>query len=116
MNVFEKIRENLTKALSWEDIDGKPRFTFRDKQMLHTAIAIVDKTEMEYNDGWIPCSERLPGVAEDGLSEELLVIDKDNSIWTGEYYQKSNKWLDTVNGIRIDAVAWMPLPEPYKEE
>lgn len=55
---------------------------------------------------WIPCSERLPKygeavltVNEDEDYEINHVIDEDNGEWFFD-----------------DAIAWMPLPEPYKEK
>lgn len=74
-------------------------------------------TEDKPKKGWIPCSERLP-FAEYGESDIVLVTCEstlkrllffDGGNWcypTGERYEH-----------RIDkVVAWMPLPEPYKEE
>ena len=54
---------------------------------------------------WIPCSERLP---EYGI--EVLTINKDD-----EY--EINHIIDDEDGEWFwnGAVAWMPLPEPYKE-
>ena len=55
---------------------------------------------------WIPCKERLPEYREnvltimpDGEMEVNWIIDDD----TGEWFNDG-------------AIAWMPLPEPYKEE
>lgn len=61
---------------------------------------------------WIPCSERLP--EEDGL---YLVIDL--AIYFGEYSPfifKREKTSPTNTLKWGDIVAWMPLPEPYKED
>lgn len=67
-------------------------------------------------DSWIPISERLPEVAENGLSEWVLVttkgIDKTevfcDRICHGE-------WL-TPCFEGEEVLAWQPLPEPYKAE
>ena len=56
---------------------------------------------------WIPVSERLPE-----WGERVLTIDNDgdyeiNHIMDDEY----DEWF-----YDYDIIAWMPLPEPYKEE
>ena len=70
------------------------------------------------NIGWIPCSERLPVPNEydetGKFFKAYLVQTKSNTmhtaLWDGTY------WTIWTRGIVIDKViAWMPLPEPYKE-
>lgn len=57
---------------------------------------------------WIPCSERLP---ED--NETVIFTTKDGIVEAGWYDAKKN-WC--VNFPRaFGFIAWMPLPEPYKE-
>lgn len=62
---------------------------------------------------WIPCSERLPEV-----EELVLVTDDSGGIKTvdidrcGQYENSDERfWYYTQN-----AVAWMPMPEPYQAE
>lgn len=71
---------------------------------------------------WIPCSERLPQWGED-----CLVTVKFKYEWEKEYeyhtdvgsYRPDGKWNtynDWYEGQEyFEAIAWMPLPEPYKE-
>ena len=68
-----------------------------------------------YEDGkadamqWIPCSERLP--EEKG---DYLVTSK-GSIWVANWFNYT--WWGIEKHCRwTDVEAWMPLPEPYKEE
>lgn len=71
------------------------------------ALNIANELTEEYNNGWIPCSERLPEA-----NQKVLTCDKDG-------------WISVnINmpyiGVRNDFecgyyVAWMPLPAPYKE-
>ena len=57
---------------------------------------------------WIPCSEQLP----DGrLNKSYLVQDKDGRRAVGTY----TNWGWMFGHYMNDPVAWMPLPEPYKE-
>lgn len=64
---------------------------------------------------WIPCSERLP---EEG--EYLLVCDEDGDIELGYYEDGNWYWLaEAISDYTTryyGCVAWMPLPEPWKEE
>lgn len=63
-------------------------------------------------DRWIPVSERLPD--KDGL----YVITTTSPTTTREAWWNSRKeiWTTFDGGNGFDAVAWRPLPEPYKEK
>lgn len=56
-------------------------------------------------DRWIPCSERLPNKA-DHTGDMVLVCYRNGSVRFNTYM---NGW------VQGNPVAWMPLPEPYKE-
>lgn len=61
---------------------------------------------------WIPCSERLPEKA------GFYVVTKrqksgEIQVALGSYRPMFKEW--SGNGNFKDVVAWMPLPEPYKE-
>ena len=65
---------------------------------------------------WIPCSERLPQPNEeeaDGFIKAYLVQDgrwMDVARWNGDC------WIAWGYGTALtNVIAWMPLPEPYKE-
>jgi len=70
---------------------------------------------------WIPCSERLP-------SERELVLISDNNyvypavfhpngVYDGKTVWSEYYWTDLDTGIiQNQPDAWMPLPEPYREE
>lgn len=67
----------------------------------------------EYNNGWIPCSERLP--------EEYTVLccDKYGEMIIGHPYfdevSDTNYSSESDNEMMYNCVAWQPLPEPFKE-
>jgi len=69
----------------------------------------------EYKDksiGWIPVSERLPGIR--NHIEKYLVTNKDGEVRTAFFTETDGKhwWsFDSFN----DVIAWMPLPDPYTE-
>lgn len=69
-----------------------------------------DLEQEEKENGWIPVSERLP---EDGtyittLDGELVGQEEP---FTGMFGIENGKWDD-----EDCVIAWMPLPEPYKED
>ena len=111
----EEARGNLRYAIRWNDI---PR-----KEALEMAIKALEKEPK-----WIPVSERLPEKSEYG---KVLVtyIPSGGTLWkkviiahysvlmgiakpsfhVGEVGKKS------FQNITEQVIAWMPLPQPYKE-
>jgi hypothetical protein len=63
---------------------------------------------------WIPCSERLPE-----RDENVLTYHRNESFdyqyvsWIDDY---SGKWAGFIGNLSDEVLAWMPLPEGYKEE
>lgn len=83
---------------------------------------IVQEVAEEYNNGWIPCSERLPEEPKenpifDGKALEVyLVTAKYGNDEKDEVYPFRAFWNGVVftNGLNIlDVIAWQSLPEPY---
>jgi hypothetical protein len=76
----------------------------------------IENMDGEKENGWIPVSERLPEKNKD------VITTVKYSGFMGMY----GRWLKTVfidgygewNGECIggEVIAWMPLPEPYKED
>lgn len=71
------------------------------------------------NDGWIPCSEKLPNEIEfqeaycrNQYAAEFLVTIKGATRPTTLYF-KNNNWFDEERNY-YKVVAWKPLPESYK--
>lgn len=107
MNV--RVENEIIKAVQNIGIDV-------DKEELIKALAYDRKQyEKGYEDGkaeamrWIPCSERLP--EDDGL----YITTKRNPI-TGRLPAVSMSFFIEGDFQSSRVVAWMPLPEPYKEE
>lgn len=68
---------------------------------------------------WIPCSERLP------KDEQIVIVDvgsdHGNRRYLFAYYTIDDYmdcWRNANTGFRIwcSVIAWMPLPEPMKED
>ena len=67
---------------------------------------------------WIPCSERLP----DKNGKYLCSIQsnfkrkKIMRISTTDFESGINRWSPDCMAFKDRVIAWMPLPEPYKED
>ena len=97
------------------DIDGAPTRVYRDVDVMWELYHLPSAQQ------WIPVEERLP---EDGVY--VLICDgehfKDYDCKNGAYSQIAVGWTehgefrcwdDRTHMSRV--IAWMPLPEPYKE-
>lgn len=116
--VFEKILEKLTDA---GGCDADCEYDKGWDSAIGEAISIVQKVAEEYKGGWIPCSERLP----DEVNKCYLVTLRHPIC--GEFeYATDISYLSTLpNGEKsweieearsyLKVIAWMPLPDPYKE-
>lgn len=60
---------------------------------------------------WIPVEQELP--EQDKI---CLVCGKNGGIYVARFWRNENLvlWTKTGTGKFVNAVAWMPLPEPYK--
>ena len=67
---------------------------------------------------WIPCNKRLPHIH----ATALVTTNKGNvmqAMYFGLNKQKHHTWLSAAGGLIYrddEIIAWMPLPEPYKED
>lgn len=90
---------------------------------------IVEIAADEFNNGWIPCSERLPEEPEelptedefieemilDGKFKEYIVTIYGAKVTTTLYYFGNGNWYDVISSECYKVIAWQPLPETYKE-
>ncbi len=90
------------------------------RELIESIRAMEEETK---NNGWIPCSERLPSQEErlksycrNMYGSSFIVMIEGASIPT-TLYMKMNEdyWFDEDKNI-YDVIAWQPLPEPYREE
>lgn len=112
--VFEKIIEKFKEI-------GDIQFSSFSKPLISVddAIEIVKQEAAEYNNGWIPCSDRLPDEAFGCL---VTVIDCEPSTQTDfenilPYFvgYDGNSWNDADGKeIPFEVVAWKQLPAPYQ--
>ena len=98
---------------------------YRDR----TVQDFVDKCRECGKQRWIPCSERLPDerkdcivTFKDGYVDTMCYAPDLYRVDEYDFYAKKGKagWYDYDSEwgyySRDDVIAWMPLPEPYKEE
>ena len=69
---------------------------------------------------WIPVTERLPETTDAVLTTYIVNGDKSRRyVEESSYYGNDESWSSPwdeyrIAGTRIEVIAWMPLPEPYK--
>ena len=66
------------------------------------------------NNGWIPCSEKLPELRQDVLvTVKYTGFMGMHGYWikTGHMEAENDWWGDCAGG---EVIAWQPLPEPYQ--
>ena len=83
-------------------------FKTRDKQIYDKGRADALK--------WIPVSERLP--EKEGQYLAYIVSPNDAGVqymMTCDYFPSTSTWCPDDEMASRHVVAWMPLPEPYKE-
>ena len=119
--VFEKIIEkqkelfqdlNVIEVLSHVDFDSTIQNSLENflKAITNEAIEIVKQEAEKYNNGWIPCSERLPK-----YGEVVMCSCANSGITISCITHKGVKPSKSVRFGQHSVIAWQPLPEPYKE-
>ena len=66
----------------------------------------------KYNE-WISVKDRLPEEPEIGA--DGYIVQKKNVCEPFSAYWDGDRWTDEYDRMHDGIVAWMPLPEPYKE-
>ena len=112
--VFERIIDQLKAESVIVDDDAGNR-----------AVEIIEQATEEFatdtnvwNNGWIPCSERLPDVpegTEDDDCPEFNVTIKGASRAATLRCSSDGTWFDEF-GYVYPVIAWQPLPDPYQQK
>ena len=109
----------MTNELSVEDAIEVFKFMKRDvleeskqDKVLDMAIKALEQTR------WIPCSERLPKENEyiGDVCKYYLVQDEYGDMHVAHLSNVGWIPMDSLKAIGDEVIAWMPLPQPYKEE
>ena len=124
---------DIMSKLLWERKKYKEVTIKEIEEKFGCKVKIVGNEE-QHNDGWIPCSERLPEE-----HDSMFATLKGTSKWNDAMFEKvsddvnvtvefedgtrKTKTMHTVDGewkndsfINMEIIAWRPLPEPYKED
>ena len=84
------------------------------KQELVDRLAIYENAaEKEEFGKWIPCSERMP--EKPAVGEDCYLIQAQYVEQPFTAYWDGCKWTDDTYTCIISVIAWMPLPDPYRE-
>lgn len=119
--------EKRIKPYDTEDDMDKALYNFAHYHLVTTPSAQPEQR-------WIPCSERLPEEHEsiwakakgtdrwseamwEKQSDEVIVTElfEDDTTRTDTACTHDGEWYVKVKMVKRKIIAWMPLPEPYKE-
>lgn len=96
--VFEKIIKRFKQLQGCDSLAN---------MFISDVIKVIKSIEKEYNNGWIPCSERLPET-----SGFYLISTVTGVVGSVSYcIEQESRVMHTSLGT---AIAWQPLPEPYR--
>ena len=116
--VFEKIIEKLEEELKLADNEKERCVKENHLQFdsakgyangIANAIEIVKQAVAKYNNGWIPCSERLPK-----YGEVVMCSCTNSGITISCITHKGVKPSKSVRFGQHSVIAWQPLPDPYQ--
>ena len=113
---FDEILDNLNQVPN----------EFRHEEYneaIRDVVRFIERYKEEYNNGWIPCSERLPEYAESLVNCTIKRLSDGHVLVQNLIYNRIDnkwKWIDYPEDICVDTdsftiLSWQPLPEPYKE-
>lgn len=131
--VFKKIIDELEDYIKDTAAIYNTNQNYNGAGGFNKAVKIVEQAAKEYNNGWIPCEERLPKPREKVYGNkqqrvEVLVTLKNSVVkemlfefQSGEFWETGDEnpishWQQDVNGPEYEVIAWQPLPEPYRKE
>lgn len=104
------VSREAVEKITWEE----PSYTDALNVLTEVREKIRQLPSVTPKARWIPCSERLPE-----RDENVLTYHRNESFdyqyvsWIDDY---SGKWAGFIGNLSDEVLAWMPLPEGYKEE
>lgn len=137
--VFEKMIKEIKNSMKRPCSEENCKFgeSCCENKAFMKVIEIVRQAAVEYNNGWIPCSERMP-VEHDSIFAKFkgtkkwkkAMFEKTSSVVNvtvvGEKGHVTTTQASTIDGkwscdlLRFNKeyqiIAWQPLPEPYQQK
>lgn len=107
MKLIINIDDNVFTRLFDNGIDTSSE----DREVIDRAVRNGKPYEERPHGEWIPVSERLPE-----RYKEVIVTDIETSDTYQSQYLGNGYWECDNGTLKNRIIAWMPLPEPYKEE
>ena len=107
----------LEEAIAHAKETSENQYICEECQKEHRQLAdwLEELKSLREKSKWIPCSERLPEIREDVLATVKysgFMGMYGTWIKTG-HLENDNDWFGDCIGGKV--IAWMPLPEPYRE-
>lgn len=99
--------------------NGHERCTTQLAKYEDTGLTPEQVRELQERQRWIPVSERLPVEPEENpifenKKLELYLVSVRNTDYAFRAFWNGKSFTDGWS--KLDVIAWMPLPEPYKQE
>lgn len=108
------IKDRLIQLKNEVESTGDGAYLSKNNISKIVELLLADLEQDEKENGWIPVSERFPE-----SSGTYQVTCMDGRIYRSTYAKFQNKlkrWELTGARSYWKVIAWMPLPEPYKED
>lgn len=106
----DELRKNVTAISKFPD-----EYIIDKIEYLIDFAPTVDVEWVEQYRNWIPVSKRLPEIFRDEYGELIpYLVCVNRTEYPFRAFYDGKNWGD--GWTKLDVVAWMPLPEPYKDE
>lgn len=122
-NDYSNIRVDYAEGLRDGYIGARLIVSEVEAEYINKSTEHINKSS-DCSTNWIPVEERLPETDDDVLiyyqykiMQGVNVVGWKETQGVGYYYSPSNDWI-FYGGFGLDrhAIAWMPLPEPYRRK
>ena len=109
--IIDKIIERLENC-KYKEVNNL--FALAKNSGFNEAIEIIKDVVDEYNNGWIPCSERLP--SKDGFYNVTVKFWHLNKPTVMSSHFENEQWTCVAIDPADEVIAWQPLPKPYQSK
>ena len=106
-----------------EEFEKEHQWELSRNCFINKAVATIERMEkVDVFEKWIPCSERLPEESDGDFYPAMHVTTTKGIVGWGFYRCDDEAWYlyneeiqdwEDIESNRI--IAWMPLPEPFRE-